>query len=733
MSTKNTAKTHYLHAISTQVITGVIFSFMLMLTCLTMSQLIYHDALRNYSGMGMGLILLGTLVGLLGYPLLSRIKHIIASPLVDPLGIYIVLATSLTIYFYQHHIQNGLFITLIVSMSLSTFATAILSFIIGLTKKAKFIRFLPYPVIAGFSASLGWLLFISSLKLIDDIPFSLSLISVHLQPFMIQKYILTFVFFIILYMIQRKHNAYHFISVITLGFVVFYVIYIGILGISLQDLAANHMLITKINPVRWSSYYQAFSNQTIQWPAIEHMTSTLLLIVFFSIIGPLIKLSTLDLALDTDVDINQEIKNAGLINFINGFIASIPSYISVSATTVNHEYCENHPSRLYITNIVTVLFCSLVFLKFIIVFSYVPTFIISAMILCFSCVYIKVGIYDSFKRMEWHEFIIVLIILGVVIKYGIFEGVAAGIIISITIFAITYSRLNIVREILTGESLFSTKQREPHVQTWLAEHGNYLTYIKIHNYIFFGNVQDLLETLKNRVKSNKDLIKFLILDFNNVVGIDSSAMVTFVKIRRLAEKFQFNIIFTNISPAIIKKMERNDIFNTRESAIRIIHSRDEAIRLCEDSYMQENKIIQRKSISLEERLKELHDNIDTTDILNYFEKKCLKEGEYLFRIHDTTDALYYVESGYLNILWEASLYQTKWLQAIGPGNTTGEYSFYFKKPRRASLVAAEDCVVYVHTYADRERLLRENKLLVIYIDELIIRNLIERVVHSWGR
>lgn len=129
---------------------------------------------------------------------------------------------------------------------------------------------------------------------------------------------------------------------------------------------------------------------------------------------------------------------------------------------------------------------------------------------------------------------------------------------------------------------------------------------EIHNYLFFGNVQELLDTIKERVNIDDGDIKFLILNFNNVIGIDSSA-------------------------------------------------------------------------------------------------------------------------------WEGSLYHTKWLQAIGPGNTAGEFSFYFKKPRRASLLAAEDCVVYMHTYADRKQLLNNDKSLALYINELIICNLSELLAHGCGR
>lgn len=706
---------------------------MLLFTCLSISQLIYHDTLKPYSSLGMGLILLGTIIGLLAYPRLTRIHHTIASPLIDPLAVYVVLATSLTLFFQRHQIHQGLFITLIVAIGLTTLITAILSFIIGFTKTGRFIHFLPYPVIAGFAAGLGWLLFISSLKLIDNIPFSLSLLSVHLQPLMIQKYLWTSACFFMLYIAQQRRNIYYFMLIVILSITIFYIIYSGILHISIENLDVNNMIIGKINPITLSDYTHIFSIRDLQWQAIEHVLATMLLIVFFSIIGPLIKLSTLELAINKNIDVNQEMKNSSIVNFINGMFGSIPSYISVNLTITNDKYHKNNIKNTYLVNIVSSLFCAIVFLFFIAKFSYVPTFVISAIILCMSFIYLKLGIYDALKQMEWYEFIIVLIILAFVMSYGIFEGVTVGIIISIVIFAIAYSRQQIIRDIFTGESLFSNKQREPHIQTWLAEHGTYLTYIKIHNYLFFGNVQDLFETIKERVRAKGTALKFLILDFNYVVGIDSSAMVIFIKIKRLAEEHHFKIIFTNISKHILNKMEKHNIFIENGNEISIITSSDEAIRSCEEVFISENNIIQRQLVPLEQRLKELHGDIDTSNLLNYFHKKLIKKGEYLFHIQEQTEALYYVESGYLNILWEASLYHTKWLQAIGPGNTTGEYSFYFKKPRRASLVAAEDCIVYVHTYADRERLLQENKLLALYFDELVICNLSERLVHGWGR
>lgn len=103
-----------------------------------------------------------------------------------------VLATSLTVYFQRHQIQQGLFITLIAAIGLATLITAILSFLIGFTKTGRLIHFLPYPVIAGFASGLGWLLLISALKLIDNIPFSLPFLAAHMQPLIIQNYLWAF-------------------------------------------------------------------------------------------------------------------------------------------------------------------------------------------------------------------------------------------------------------------------------------------------------------------------------------------------------------------------------------------------------------------------------------------------------------------------------------------------------------------------------------------------------------
>lgn len=84
-------------------------------------------------------------------------------------------------------------------------------------------------------------------------------------------------------MAQRRHNIYHFMLIVILSILIFYIIYVGILNIPIENLNADNMLIDKVKPVTFASYSHDFSFKNVQWSAIEHMFTTLLLIVFLAL------------------------------------------------------------------------------------------------------------------------------------------------------------------------------------------------------------------------------------------------------------------------------------------------------------------------------------------------------------------------------------------------------------------------------------------------------------------
>jgi len=713
------------------ILSGAFFALDILLICLSFAALLYVGNLKSYYAAGLGFILIGTIINVVILSLYSQRTTTISQPQTDPFPIYVLMSSAIVSLFAAHHITQGLFTTVIAAISIATLLTGMLFLLIGLFKRADLISFLPYPVIAGFFAGGGWLLFSGSLTMLTNLPVTQASLLNFFEPMMLLEWLPAFGYAILLSLcVNYSRSIYPIFSILIAAILLFYAITIGLLGIPIATLHADNLLLNEASKVSMSSYFSYFSFGLIYWPAIIHEFMAILLIVFFSVVGILIKLSGLDILLKTETDLSRELRITGAANILSGLFGGLVGYVSMNNTLLNSQFQQTKDTSPYVVGLFAGLFCLILFLYGLNLIGYLPRFIPGGMLMFFGISYIKKWVYDTYKQIEWHEYIIILIILGIVIKYGIFQGVLAGIVISTTFFVVTYSRMSVIRYIITGESISSNKQREPSTKKWLLDHGNYLLYIKLQNYIFFGNALTLWKELKHRLILTKHTIHYVIFDFHAVVGIDSSAITLFIKMQQLAEKEKINLIFIEMDNARYHILKKYGLLKEGISTIKVFTSYDDAMQWCEEDYLIKNQLISRTRIPLEDRLNELYGTSNTSRITQYFERIVIKKGEYLFHKNDPAGPLYYVESGYLTILWETHEYQPKRLRAIGPGNTIGEIGFYLQQPRSATVIADEDCVLQMLSDENRVRMYEEDSQLMVYFDKYIVSILAERIVHT---
>ncbi len=67
----------------------------------------------------------------------------------------------------------------------------------------------------------------------------------------------------------------------------------------------------------------------------------------------------------------------------------------------------------------------------------------------------------------------------------------------------------------------------------------------MNGFVFFGSANGLLERIRKRVEAGP--LRFLVIDLRRVTGVDSSAVVAFVKVMHLAEAAGFELVFTGAS------------------------------------------------------------------------------------------------------------------------------------------------------------------------------------------
>jgi SulP family sulfate permease len=185
--------------------------------------------------------------------------------------------------------------------------------------------------------------------------------------------------------------------------------------------------------------------------------------------------------------------------------------------------------------------------------SMVPRFVCGGLLVFLGLIFLWEWVYEALRRLTRLDYFVVLFILGIVGAVGYPEGVAAGTIAAVVLFVHNYSRVDVVSHAMSGADLRSNVDRTVSELKYLREHGEQIYVLHLQGFIFFGTANHLLQEVKAQATDlGPDRLRFVLMDFRRVTGIDSSAVFSLGKVHQLAQRLGFTLIMTNVAPEIEK-------------------------------------------------------------------------------------------------------------------------------------------------------------------------------------
>jgi SulP family sulfate permease len=360
-----------------------------------------------------------------------------------------------------------------------------------------------------------------------------------------------------------------------------------------------------------------------------------------------------------------------------------------------------------------------------------PKFLLGGLIAFLGFDFLLDWLYGTWRKLKRFEYMIVVLIFGVSITAGFLEGVAVGILASSVLFILEYSRIQVVKHALSGQHFRSNVDRAGPQLARLQDLGSQILVLKLQGFIFFGTATRLLDRVRARLERTDEPLRFLVLDFRLVSGLDSSAVMSFIKMNQLAESHSFQMIFANLPPGLRQQMAASGLLPPDVERIHTFADCDRAIEWCEndllhgaglDPYGYDEAL----SVFLE---RELGEPETAARLIAYLDRQELEKGEHLMRQGDTTGALYFIESGKVAVELEIEEEEPVRLRSIGPG-TVGEIGLYIGLPRTASVVAEDDCTVYRLSASRLARMEREEADLAAAFHKFIARRLASRLANT---
>ena len=679
--------------------------------------LVFSGPMVAYLSRGVGMSLFSATVSITIVTLFGSVRSLISSNQDVPGAVTAIAVAAVAVALAGTGTE---FATAAVMIALTTVTAGLVFLFLGVFRLTGLVRFLPYPVVGGFLAGTGWLLFSGGIHMMSDHTVSLAGLGALLAPATLAHWLPGVVAGALLYFLSERIHHFLFMPAAIAGvFVLFYLVAFA-LGASLGELSAGGWLLGPFPAGGLWRPVGLAELSRVQWSAIWPQAPNLLAGIALSAIALLLNVTGLELALRQDLDLNREMRAAGMGNLAGGLGGGFITYHSLSVSVLNARLCVG--SR--VAGLISASVTGLALLFGGAALGYFPKMVFGALLVYVGLSFLWEWVAVARRRLPHIDYAIVLGILAVIAAVGFLQGVAVGVIAAVVMFVVSYSRSSVVKHELDGLSFSSRVTRSAAARALLSDVGAQTYYLQLQGFIFFGTAYGLLQQVRARLKQTAT--RHVVLDFRQVIGLDSTALLSFDKMRELAREGGFTLTVATLSPALREQLARDGL-HEEDGVLRFASDLDRAAEWIEDQVclMAENT----GERTLGDHLQAILPGEGTRQLLGYLERREIAAGAWLMRQDEEPDLIYFIESGQVTAQLERPGEAPLRLETMRGGRTVGELGFYLGTRRSAAVVADRPTVVYSLSRAALTRLEGDDPAAAYAFHRLIVHLLGERVLH----
>lgn len=710
------------------LITSSVVTMMTVVLSVSFVALIFVNPLTGFAGEGTSLMLLTAVILGVFMAIFSSYSGTIAIPQ-DRVAPIIAFMATLIVHEMPGASPQSIGITVLAAIATSTLLVGLILFFLGAYKLGNIVRFTPYPVIGGFLAGSGWLLLMGSFSVVSGKPFSLFDIKEMVASGAMEAWIVCAIFGTVAYFAVRYSRHYLTLpALVFFAFVVFYT-WLGFSHYSLEEARREGWILGAPPHAGLGQILTFPSLVQADWGVVAHQYSTLIALLLTSIISILLNTSALELAADEEIDLNKELRAAGLANLLGGFAGGMIGFQSLSLSGL----ALGMGVRSRLVGLISAGVCFLLLWFGTGLLGYIPKFILGGILFYNGLSFLAEWVFDAYFRLIREDYFLVVLILAIVAGAGYLQGVGAGIIIATVLFVLKYSSVNVISNILSGDSHHSSVDRSPVEARLLDARGGEIHILRLKGFIFFGSANNLLNTIQERqADTSLPRLAYVILDFQHVSGLDTSGIVSMSKLSRLAKKTGFIILAASVPVDIQNSFRSAGLLAEGPGQVRLFRDRDYSIEWCENEILKRELTEARVDVkSLPQILRDFHPwRVDTSTLLGYMERLNVGKNHYLILQGDPANELFFIESGKVKVMVELDNGRTMRIRTMGAGTVVGEIGLYLNQQRLASVVTEEPCTIYRLSIEALHKMEQENTALASAFHEFMVRVLAERVTQQ---
>ncbi len=405
--------------------------------------------------------------------------------------------------------------TMLAIMSLTSVTVALCFFAVGQFQLTRLLELLPYPVICGFMAGIGWLLLQAGVGIAVDLPVSRELLEVFQDESKLLKLVLYVGAGLALMIGVTRINKVWVLPVASVIILIGFHSVVALMGYTRLDLVAQGWLFDiPLESASALGFLDGLSMKDIDTQFIITVMPQILTIAFLALLSASMSLSALMASGYQHLNTSDEMKNIAGGNVLSAMVCCPPSFTDVTASALYERFGAS--SRwMPIVSAVVLLGVAAIGGWLI---AFMPKLLVGATVFLFAFQMLYEWLYENVRGFQPIDYTIVLIILGTVIFVGFMPGILVGILLALLLFVLRYSMISAVHGRHSLADYRSSVERSSSSIQVLNDHGAEALVYTLRGFLFFGTANAILDTIRDDPGIQDGKFMAILLDLKRVTG-----------------------------------------------------------------------------------------------------------------------------------------------------------------------------------------------------------------------
>ncbi len=430
-------------------------------------------------------------------------------------------------------------------------------------------------------------------------------------------------------------------------------------------------------------------------------------------------------------DSNRELRGQGVANACSAVFGGMPGAGTMGATLVNLH--SGGKTRLSATAAGGFSLLAVAALSSLV--SWIPIAALAGILLVVAVRMVDTHVLSLAKeRSTLVDFAVICAVVVTAVVMNLLAAAGVGVALAILLFLREQIRGSVVRRRLSLGHRLSKKRRLPNEVAILEAHAEETVALELQGSLFFGTADQLFGELAADLPRRR----FVILDLRRVMSVDFTAVRMLEQIAGHLHDHGGQLVLANVPLALPTGQDLATYLEhtgaTQLQNLKLVASLDDALAWCEDETLRANapprggldKPLELSEISLFRDV----EAATTAVLLPLLKERTFARNEVLFRARDPGDEICFIRRGFVRVQLALGNNRVLHLATFGPGDHFGEMAFIDRQTRSADAVARSAVVLFTLSRAEFDEAVKQHPQLATLVLGELARSLALRLRHA---